>query len=290
MFAKLIKYNLKAIIKAILPFLLFLFFSVALFSITGYEIHYVADAESNYAEITNASDFQKIIHSFANFLITCSIILLLAAAVKATWQRFKTNFYSDQAYLTHTLPLSRSTLWNAYFCSTLLTFAIVVGALVINCFIFALTRDGQQFLESLGLISGCSHCYGDYYYIEPRSIDFYLSFILVLFTELTVLSSCGVFGIVLSNRLHKNHPIIYGAILYIFSSLLMIGLLFLVSNFDSSVLEIFGDTPMTGTPGYQPDLSFMSRALFYIGGIYTCYCIALHFANRKLLQQGVNLE
>lgn len=280
MLLKLIKHNLGPIFKAILPFIVALFASVLLFTFTVYDA---------LADVIAASQFQQFLHGLSQFMISCSLILLVAVAIRTIWRRFKSNFYGDEAYLTHTLPIPRHTLWNAQVCIVLITFISIIFVAIINCLILALTRDGQQLLESLGLIGGCSHCVGAYYYVEPLSFTFYLSYIFVFLAEFIFLTFCGLFGIIVSNHFGRNIALLSGIGVYFIGSLLIVGTFFLISNFDPAILNMLHGPSIVGY-GFELDLSFMARALFYIGAVYTCHCIILYFTNRKLLDQGVNLD
>lgn len=290
MLAKLIKYNLKPIFKSILPFIIALFASVIFFNLTTYTIEYVQDENYNIINEIPSSEINVFLHGFANFFICCSLILLFAVAVRSIWRRFKSNFYSDEAYLTHTLPIPRRTLWNSHICSMLITFASVIMVLAINCFILALTRDGQQFLESFGLISGCSHCVGEYYYIKPLSLSFYFNYIFVIFAEFSFLTLSGMTGIILKNRFGKNISLISGILIYSLGSCLLLSLIFFIGNFDYEIFNMFDSTIYITTPGNEPSLDYMTRALLYISCIYTCYSIILYFVDQKLLQHGINLD
>ncbi len=292
MLLKLIKHNLGPILKAILPFMIALFASVLLFTFTTYdtvittEIH---DGQEIVVYTIMANDLQQFLHGLSQFMISCSLILLVAVAIMTIWRRFKSNFYGDEAYLTHTLPIPRHTLWNAQVCLILITFISIIVVIVINCFILPLTRDGQQLLESLGLIGGCSHCVGEYYHVEPLSIASYLSYIFAALTEFIFLTFCGLFGIILSNRIGKSIALISGLGAYFIGSLLVVGIFFLISNFDPTILNMLHGPSVVGS-GYDLDLSFMAHAFFYIGTVYTCHCIILYLTNRKLLKQGVNID
>lgn len=280
MLLKLIKHSLGPIFKAILPFIVALFASILLFNLTTYDA---------LADVITASQFQQFLHGLSQFMISCSLILLVAVAIRTIWRRFKSSFYGDEAYLTHTLPIPRRTLWNAQVCIILIAFISIIIVAITNCLILALTRDGQQLLESLGLIGGCSHCVGAYYYVEPLSFTFYLSYIFVVLAEFVFLTFCGLFGIILSNHFGKNLALLSGLGVYFIGSLLIIGIFFLISNFDPAILNTLHG-PSIVSYGFELDLSFMARALFYIGLVYTCHCVILYFTNRKLLNQGVNLD
>ncbi len=294
MLAKLIKHNLKPIFKSILPFIVALFVSVILFNITDYTLEYVyetlEDGSQILTDIIEPSGIQMSLHGFFSLATKCSIILLLAATVRAIWHQFKTYFYSDRAYLTHTLPVARRTLWNAEICSIAITFIGVITALALNCLLLSLTQDGARVLESFGLVGGCSHCVGDYYYVEPRSFGFYLSFVFIIFAEFAFITLCGITGMIIKQRRGKGSSLLFGLLFYMAGSVVLIGIITLIGNFfDKSIIQLFDGMPHS-TPGYNPDLSYMARTLIYIGAIYSCYLVALYFVDQKLLRRGINLD
>lgn len=294
MLAKLIKHNLKPIFKSILPFIIALFASVVLFNITDYTLEYIyetlEDGSHLITDIIEPSRVQEFFHGFFNFTTNCSMILLIAATARSIWHQFKVSFYSDQAYLTHTLPVTRRTLWNAEICSIAITFIGVIIILVLNCLLLSLTQDGTRILESFGLVSGCSQCVGEYYYVEPHSFVFYLNFVFIIFTEFTFITLCGITGMIIKHRLSKGSSLLFGLGIYIVGSVVLVGIFFLICNFfDKNVFQLFSGIPHS-TPGYSPDLSYMSRALLYISSVYFCHLIALYFIDQKLLRRGINLD
>lgn len=288
MFAKLLKYNLKPILKSILPFIIAFLAVVILFNLTDYDTELIYDEEhhiigENYPQTT------AFFHNIFSFLMSCCLILLIATTIKAIWKRFKTNFYSDEAYLTHTLPISRQTLWNSHVCSMFITFGVVITTLILSCFILLLTKDGARVLDTLGLLGGCSHCLGEYYSVKPLRLEFYLSYILAFLGEFIFLTLCGLTGIILKNRSGKNITLLAGAGLYIIGNCLMLLIFNFIGSLDPEILELFEGMPHR-TPGFDFDTSYLTRALFYIGLVYTVYSTILYFVDRKLLQRGVNLD
>ncbi len=288
MFIKLLKHNLKPIFRSILPFAIAFFASIILFNLTDYQVEYVYDGQHAVVDVA-VPQLLSFLHGLFNFCVSCSLILLCAVTIRAIWYRFKTSFYSDEAYLTHTLPVSRRTLWNAQICTIFIVLLSLILFIIFNCLILLLSKDGQNLLESLGLLGGCSHCVGEYYYIEARDLSFYLSYILTVLTEFSFLTLCGISGIILGHRFNKNLSIIFGVGLYLIGSFLLVGIFFFLSTFDQGILDLFQGLP-TPTPGLSVDLSFMPRALSYISLVYLLYGLILYLIDQKLLQHGINLD
>lgn len=292
MLAKLIKYNLKPVIKSLLPFTILLFFSVILFNVTGYETELIFDVQGDRTaliDVIDASELQKFIHGLASFLISCSLILLIATTIKSLWQRFSINFYSDEAYLTHTLPIPHKTLWNAQFINIIIASASVVLIMALGCLLLVLSPSGLQLLDSLGLIGGCAHCVGEYYSVEPLELSFYLLYGFIVFIEIVFLTLCGITGIIIKHRLSKKLALISGVIIYMACSSLLLAIFLLIGQFDKDILGVFGGAPVR-VPDLEIDISYMTRAILYIELIYCCYCTALYFVDRKLLKHGINLD
>lgn len=291
MFFKLLKHNLKSVLKSILPFIIFLLAAVIMMNITSY------DRELGYIEIAGVMS-QTVLdppatvafwNGLAQFLIYISLILLLAASVRANWRRFSNSFYSDEAYLTHTLPVSRTVLWGSMVATILLSLLTIIIVLAFSGFLLALSGSGQRFLDSLGLLGGCVNCFGDYYSLAPREISFYLSYIFVLFAELTFLILCGTTGIILGHRSSKNLTLISGAAIYLLGSTLIVGIFLLLTQLDPEISQLFDGIPLN-TPGYSPTLDYISRAIVYISLIYSAFSITLYFVDQKLLKHGINLD
>ncbi len=285
MLFKLIKHNLKAIFKSILPFIIALLASVIFFNLTDYTTEYIVSED--HTDVIVSSEICYFLHGFAQFFLYISLILLAATTLRAIWRRFSTNFFSDEAYLTHTLPVSRTTLWNAQICSTLITLVSVIAFIILNCFILLLTRDGQRTLNSLGLLGGCAHCVGDYYYIEPKSLSLYLTFTFIIFAEFLFMILCGMTGIILKNRFDRNIATLAGVLIYLIGGAIIFCLAVIISDLPNTIpslgpsLGIYG-TETNSDPGYN--------TILYIGSIYACYSIILYFVDQKLLKHGINLD
>lgn len=293
MFAKLLKYNLKNVLKSILPFIIFLLATVIMMNITSYdrELGYIEIAGTMSQTVLDPPALTAFWNGLAQFLIYISLILLLAATVRANWRRFSNSFYSDEAYLTHTLPVSRGTLWSSMFATILISFLVVIATLVLSGFLLILSGSGQRFLDHLGLLGGCVNCFGDYYSLAPREFSFYFSYALVLLTELTLLTLCGITGIILGRRSTKNLALVFGAAIYLLSSALLVGIFLFLTRLDPGIGQLFDGVPIN-TPGFShsSELDYISRAILYISAIYVCYSTILYFVDRKLLQHGINLD
>lgn len=307
MLAKLIKYDLKYILKTARIFIILLLTSVLIFNFTSYVpelITEIQDGQPNVVgEIVPPLIIQAL-HGLAQFAIYAFIFALVFIVILSIWRRFKNNFYGDEAYLTHTLPLSRHTLWTAKFCSTLIAIAVVILTLIFGCFLLSFSTNGLQLLESFGLVYGCTHCVGNYYFVEPQSFSLYASYILLFFTQISFITFCGITGIIIGHRTNRHQgrwSLLSEFTVYFIWSFLLIGILYIISLINPDFSFIFGEPISSGA--YVPDdpriparisnfinPEIITQLFLIIATVYLCYIIIQYFTSQKLLEKGINLD
>ena len=96
MLRKLLKYDLKYMFK-----FLIIFYSLAIFFGTLTRI---------FLSIEN-SLIMNIIGQVCSGAAISMMFSILINNLMRFWVRFRSNFYGDESYLTHTLPISKSTLY-----------------------------------------------------------------------------------------------------------------------------------------------------------------------------------
>ena len=106
MLKKLLKYDLENIFK-----FLIIFYSLALFFAILTRIFFSID---------NSLVMNLLGHVTSGTAISmmCSIVI---NNLMRLWVRFKSNFYGDESYLTHTLPVDKKTLYLSKTLSSILT-------------------------------------------------------------------------------------------------------------------------------------------------------------------------
>ena len=96
MLKKLLKYDLQNIYKVLI-----IFYSLSLFFALLTRI---------FLNIEN-SFIMNIIGQICNATTISMIFNILINNLLRLWVRFKNNFYGDESYLTHTLPINKKTLY-----------------------------------------------------------------------------------------------------------------------------------------------------------------------------------
>lgn len=132
MLGKLFKYDMKQISRIMLPLVL-LTFGTTLFGTAALKTvnEVVVPMESGVA--------QNVLLSSLYMVFGISVFVLCAFAVMAilfTVARFYKNLFTDEGYLTFTLPVNTSTIIMSKFWATVLWMAIASVAIVVCIFIY----------------------------------------------------------------------------------------------------------------------------------------------------------
>lgn len=278
MLGKLIKYDLKFILKTVSIYAVILFCCAILFNITAYDITCKIVDDASVCD--EAPLILSILHTIFWNAIFAVIIGLILNGIIRTWARFKLSCFSDEAYLTHTLPIKRNTIWAAKFCSAAITIFIIMIVVAISCIILSFTPSGQNLIASFGIINDASTSY-------------YAIFLLTVFTQLLFMTLCGMTGITIANHRNSNrnlNALIWGFIVYMIGVFIMFGCLLLASNFSEPVHAMFfgAKTPSAAAELFTQD--FLQSLLIGVGVIYIVLITALYVIDRNLLEKGVNLD
>lgn len=279
MLGKLIKYDLKFILKSVSIYIVILLLCAIFFNITSYDKS--CELVNDMPVCNEPPIFLAIFHTvFWNAIFAVIIGLFLNAAIR-TWARFKINFFNDESYLTHTLPVSNTTLWFAKFLSAVIVTIIVIAAIAASFGILQLTSDGQLLTANFGIG-------------KPQiPSSFYLIYLLTVFTQLLYSIMCGFTGITIGNKTGSRsglRAVICGFAVYLLGIFIMFGCFLIWGMFNSDIhAMIFGVEPSVAASEVF-DQDFMFMALTGVGVIYTALITALYFINQKLLSRGVDID
>ena len=104
MLGKLLKYDLKYMIRNMCIFyILAIFFAIL----------------TRILSIIDQSAIINIIGQITQGCMISMIVSVLMNTMLRSWVRFRDSFYKDEAYLTHTLPVTKNDLYNSKFIQTL---------------------------------------------------------------------------------------------------------------------------------------------------------------------------
>ena len=210
-----------------------------------------------------------------SMFISCIVSILLTSSIRI-WVRFINNFYKDESYLTHTLPVTKNELFNskvlAGICSLLLSALVIVA-----CFAFVyLNKNSIESLKVMwdSLVAA---------YNSVFAVLFVVGLVVLIILEIIYIMMSGVLGITIghrSNNYKMVKSIAVGLISYGLLSAMSLGIIAIVSKIIN--YDIIGN-------GF-PSMDY----LIGVGGaglaVYLIYNIVYYLIAKKVFNKGVNVE
>ena len=120
MLKKLLKYDLQYIFKFII-----IFYSLALFF--GILTRIFLNIENSFV--------LNIIGQVCSGALISMIFSIIINNLMRLWVRFRTNFYGDESYLTHTLPIDKKTLYLSKIITAIVTLFVSIIVIFLTFFI-----------------------------------------------------------------------------------------------------------------------------------------------------------
>ena len=263
MLKKLLKYDLQNIYKVLIVFyILSLFFAVLTRIFLSIDNSFIV---SIIGKICSGTTIAMIFNIIINNLMRL-------------WVRFKSNFYGDESYLTHTLPVSKKTLYLSKSLTSIITLFSSVLIIAISLFIAYYSKENIMFIKNLLLPIATIY--------ESKVIIIILAFIFICFLEITNMLQSGYVGIVLGHRKNNNKIIlsmVFGFITYIITQIFIILIVFIVALFNKDLMNLF----------YTVDtlnINTIKLCIYLAIFTYTLNIFILYFVNLKLFSKGVNID
>lgn len=259
MLTKLIKHDLKFIYKQLFIFYIIVFLMALIARVTNVE---------------NPIFIVRFIHEFAQgSALGFAFGMFINASIR-TWARFRQNLYGDESYLTHTLPIKRSTLWTSKFITSLIVTGVTLLTLLL-CFFILFFETNMFNIEALKANG-----------VYPEIWWTIVLCSIAMFCQFSFIMQCGSTGIILGHRRNSKpilFSVIYGLITYFVSSLLLIGLIMLWTVLSPTIHDVIfnGVILNLGTL----NLIFGTISIMYIALISVAF-----FLDRKMLNRGVNVD
>ncbi len=205
-------------------------------------------------------------------MINCLINTILGILIRS----FRNSFYSDEGYLTHTLPVSKDKLLLSKFICSILVLLISVSIIFIS---LAIMFYSKEFVELFKLALNMVETG---FNVNPILLIFLLVF--AIFFQLLTMLLIG-FASIVKGHSYNNKKIlksfIWFAIFYVVASILSLIMLALVLLITGNITEFFATTMKSKT-----FIIIIVTALV----IYFGYSLLLYYITRKLFNKGVNLD
>lgn len=263
MLTKLLKYDLKYMIKNMSVFyILALFFAITTRILFQIEQTFIINI---IGQISVGCMFSML----ANILIN---------VMMRSWLRFRDFIYNDEAYLTHTLPVTKNDIYNSKFIQILIFFIVSFLVILLSLFIAYYTKDRWILLKDLiGTIT---------IGLNLNTRLFIISIIALIFLEIFNAIQCGFLGIILGYRKNNNKigfSILFGFITYLVSQSMVLLMVFIVGIFNSSIMDLFKNNILLNTDSIKLLFLLVIALYIIIIGLMSVIC-------KKLFNKGVNIE
>ena len=263
MLTKLLKYDLKYMIKNMSVFyILALFFAITtriLFSI-------------NQSIITN------IIGQISVGCMFSMIASVLINTMMRSWIRFRDSIYKDEAYLTHTLPVTKNDIYTSKFIQTLIFFIIGFVIVLLSLFIAYYTRDKWLLLKTFisTITTG----------LNFNTTLFVISALIIVFLEVFNAIQCGFLGIIFGHKKNNGKigfSVLFGFIAYLLSQSAVLLLVFIVGLFNSNIMSLFKSNVLLNVNSLKLLVVLSIILYLLIIGLMNLMC-------KRELNKGVNIE
>ena len=263
MLGKLLKYDLKWIYKVLI-----VFYILALF---------LALVGRGFTEIENSIIFNVLGYISIGFSIAMMISIIMNNILRM-WARIIKNVYKDESYLTHTLPVSKKTIYMSKVLAgiiTMLTSTLIILLCLAICYY---SKENVELLKTA--IKSTVAMF------DSNVFSFLLIIAVVLFSQLIFVLFSGNVGIIIAHRSNNSKivkSLIYGYIAYIIPEIIMIGSLFIMAIFNADLMNLIKTNSM-------PNMQVFRNMMYFGVGIYIVFLIIYYFIGKKQLEKGVNVE
>ena len=259
----MLKYDLKNIFK-----FLIIFYSLALFF--GILTRIFLNIEN--------SLIMNIIGQICSGTAISMMFSILINNMMRLWVRFKSNFYGDESYLTHTLPINKTTLYLSKSLTAIIT--LFVSMTIIGLTIF-IAYSSKEFFETIKtLLFPIATAY------NSTIIRIIISLIFILFLEFSNILQCGFTGLILGHRRNINKiffSVLYGFGVYLISQVFVLLVIFIFALFNKDILNLIFTNQMISIEA--------TKTIVYISTIiYMLTLFIMNYINIKLFNKGVNVD
>ena len=210
-----------------------------------------------------------------SMFISCVVSILLTCSIRI-WVRFINNFYKDESYLTHTLPVTKNELFNskvlAGICSLLLSVLVIVICLAFVYLNKSTIEELKMMWDSLVAT-----------YNSVFAVLFVIGLVLLIILEIIYIMMAGVLGITIghrSNNFKMIKSIAVGLISYGLLSAMSLGVIAIVSKIID--YDIIGN----GFPSMNYLIGVGSAGL----AVYLIYNIVYYLIAKKVFNKGINVD
>ncbi len=263
MLKKLLKYDLIWIYK-----FLIIFYSIAVFFAILTRIF----------TAIGGSVMMTFLSEFCGGVTISMFISAIINNLTRLWLRFSRNFYGDESYLTHTLPVKKSTLFLSKTLTAFITVFSSVLVAVFACFIAYYSKENMQTLKNV------LFAFADAY--ETSVLGLLIALVLLLYLEIATALMAGYLGTILGHRRNgakTGFSVLFGFLVYMSVQTAVILVISTAGIFFPDLTAIYKPlaTPSVGVLKALTAISIVT---------YSVLLAFVYFISLKLFKRGVNVD
>lgn len=220
---------------------------------------------------TTQSPFGSFMRHFMSSVAISMCFSILFSLLVRMVARFARNFYRDEAYLTHTLPVTKSELWNAKILAAAAAIGVATLSVVIILAVAFLNTETWELVKNIAEGAGWT-------IVGPM--------ILTVLLEALDLNLAIFAGILVGRRADMRktlRAVVATMVFYIIPQLVLLGGMYILGQFNTTYTTLFAETGTT-----SPEL--IKSVLYITVPFYLALNIGLYLVGRKTLERGVDVE
>lgn len=274
MLKKLLKYDLKWTYKILnIIYVLSIIFAI----ITRLLIE-LNSPTSILKDIIKSSLALKITLEIARGIAITILINIMVNTIIRLILRFKNNLFSDEAYLTHTLPIPKKTIYLSKVLNAIIISLTSIFVIIISLTIMYYSKENIEIIKNTLSITASIY--------NSTVIRLILVLFLVVFTQLTLIIMIVYSAILLGysksdKRIIKS--VTYGIISYLITQILVLLIVYIIGLFDPSIMQVF-------TSNTVKDITILKKLMYIIITIYLLFNIIYYYIGQRILKQGINID
>ncbi len=230
-----------------------------------------------FISIDNSTIF-NILGSFCGGLAVGMIISSLINAIIRSWQRFIKNIYKDEAYLTHTLPVSKRIIYASKVISSIICAFTTVLISIICLIICYYSKSTIETIKTLLELASNT--------LNVNVINLLLTIFFIFFLEIIFVILIGYVGIIIGHKYNQNKltkSIIVSFVLYMLTQTITLIIIFITAIFNKDIMNLFKTVEVI-------NFNIIKKIIILFIILYIVYNVIYYLIGEKLLNKGVNLD
>lgn len=262
MLKKLLKYDLKYMLKN-----MSIFYILAIFFAITTRILYLLEQ----TVIIN------VICKISEALLITMIANIIFNTIIRSWVRFNDSIYKDESYLTHTLPVTKTQIYESRFIQSLLFTIVGFIIVIISLFISYYTKD--NWITITNIANSISNG------LNLNTSFIIIAVVFILFLEIFNILQSGFLGLIIGNRENNNkiaYSFLFGFVCYMISQFIVILFIFIFGIFNTNIMSVFTSSSII-------DNSIIKTLAILSIITYTFNIALMNVICLKLFKKGVNV-